>query len=60
MQAGPNGGGPITMQAGTITQVASNKEEYIIGQKMTVASENTEVNYDPRGTSSIVVMEILP
>ena len=54
LQAGPNGGGPITMQAGTITQVASNKEEYIIGQKMTVASENTEVNYDPRGTKALI------
>ena len=54
LQAGPEGGGPITMQAGSITQVASNKEEYIIGQKMTVASENTEVNYDPRGTKALI------
>jgi len=54
LQAGPNGGGPITMQAGSITQVATNKDEYIIGQKMTVASENTEVNYDPRGTKALI------
>ena len=54
LQAGPEGGGPITMQAGSITQIASNKEEYIIGQKMVVASENTEVNYDPRGTKALI------
>ena len=60
LQAGPEGGGPISLHAGTITQIASNKEEYVIGQKMVVSSENTELNYDPRGTSSIVVMEILP
>tara|TARA_B100000029_G_scaffold22129_1_gene22224 strand:- start:1982 stop:3112 length:1131 start_codon:yes stop_codon:yes gene_type:complete len=54
LQAGPNGGGPITMQAGSITQVASNKEEYVLGQKMVVSSENTEVNYDPRGTKALI------
>ena len=54
LQAGPNGGGPITMQAGSITQVASNKEEYVLGQKMVVSSESTEVNYDPRGTKALI------
>jgi len=54
LQAGPNGGGPITMQAGSITQVAANKEEYVIGQKMVVSSESTELNYDPRGTKALI------
>ena len=54
LQAGPEGGGPITMQAGSITQVAANKEEYVIGQKMVVSSESTEVNYDPRGTKALI------
>ena len=54
LQAGPEGGGPLTMHAGTITQIASNKEEYVIGQKMVVSSENTELNYDPRGTKALI------
>jgi len=54
LQAGPEGGGPISLHAGTITQIASNKEEYVIGQKMVVASENTELNYDPRGTKALI------
>jgi len=54
LQAGPEGGGPLTMHAGTITQIASNKEEYVIGQKMVVSSESTEVNYDPRGTKALI------
>ena len=54
LQAGPEGGGPISLHAGTITQIASNKEEYVIGQKMVVSSENTELNYDPRGTKALI------
>ena len=54
LQAGPQGGGPITMQAGSITQIAANKEEYVIGQKMVVSSESTELNYDPRGTKALI------
>jgi len=54
IQAGSNGGGTITMNAGSIEQVCDNTKEIISGQKMTFgAGEDQKVAIDPR--SNVVI-----
>ena len=49
IQAGGNGGGTITLSAGTIEKVTDNLKEVITGQKMTFgASEDQKMVFDPR------------
>lgn len=49
IQAGSNGGGTITLSAGTIEKVTDNLKEVITGQKMTFGvSEDQKMVFDPR------------
>ena len=54
MQAGPTGGGELTMQAGTIKQITGNMETVITGQKTELTSESKAIQIDPRGTTATV------
>lgn len=55
IQAGSNGGGTITMNAGNIEHVTNNSKEVILGQKMTFGvSEDTKVSFDPRASVNVV------
>lgn len=54
IQAGPNGGGALQLNAGKITSVTDNVESIITGQKMEITSETTDVQFDPRATKNIV------
>jgi len=54
LQAGPEGGGEIAMSAGKITTTADVSDRWIKSQDMTVASEKTTMQYDPRGSDNIV------
>jgi hypothetical protein len=55
IQAGSNGGGTITMNAGSIEQVSNNSKETVLGQKMVFgAAEDTKVNFDPRASINAI------
>lgn len=55
IQAGTAGGGKVIMNAGTVEKVTSQDKEVILGQKMTFGvSEETSVQFDPRGSQNIV------
>jgi len=55
IQSGPDGGGTITMNAGSVEKITSNDKEVIIGQKLTLGvSEETKLNFDPRSSVNIV------
>jgi len=49
MQAGDDGGGTISLIAGTVETVADNLKEVIVGQRMTFgAGEEQKTQFDPR------------
>lgn len=55
IQSGSDGGGTITMNAGSVEKITSNDKEVIIGQKLTYGvSEETKLNFDPRSSVNIV------
>lgn len=55
IQAGANGGGSITMTAGSIEKITNNDKEVITGQKVTYGvSEDTTINFDPRASVNVV------
>lgn len=55
IQSGANGGGTITMSAGSIEQVTNNSKEVVFGQKMTYgAGEDTKISFDPRSSVNVV------
>jgi len=54
LQAGPSGGGEIVMNAGKITQVTDISDRLIRSQDMTVASEKTTMQFDPRATDNLI------
>lgn len=54
IQAGPTGGGEIVMNAGKITQVTDISDRLIRSQDMTVASEKTTMQFDPRATDNLI------
>lgn len=55
IQAGANGGGSITMTAGSIEKVTSNDKEIITGQKVEYGvSEKTTISFDPRSSINAV------
>jgi|SaaInlV_120m_DNA_3_1039746.scaffolds.fasta_scaffold10341_2 hypothetical protein len=55
IQAGSNGGGTITMNAGNVEKITNNDKEIILGQRMTFGvSEDTTVQFDPRATINAV------
>lgn len=55
IQAGSNGGGSITMTAGSIEKITNNDKEVITGQRMTYGvSEDTTINFDPRSSVNII------
>jgi len=54
IQAGPNGGGSLHLNAGKIASVTDNVESIITGQKMEISSETTDIQFDPRATKNIV------
>lgn len=55
IQAGPTGGGEIQLNAGTIKETTSIKEEDVSGQKIsTGAAEETDIQYDPRASKNLI------
>jgi hypothetical protein len=55
IQAGSNGGGTITMNAGSVEKIATNDKDTISGQRMEFGvSEKTTVSFDPRASANIV------
>lgn len=55
IQSGSQGGGAIIMNAGTVEKIVNQDKETILGQKMTFGvSEETSVQFDPRGSQNIV------
>jgi len=55
IQAGSNGGGTITMNAGNVEKITNNDKEVILGQRMTYGvSEDTTVQFDPRASINAI------
>lgn len=55
IQAGSNGGGTITMNAGNVEKITNNDKEVILGQKMTYgAGEDTKMQFDPRASINAI------
>ncbi len=55
LQAGEEGGGTITLAAGSITTKANNKSDQVSGRVESVgAGETTEIKYDPRASTNIM------
>tara|TARA_B100001996_G_scaffold52971_1_gene37750 strand:+ start:2408 stop:3436 length:1029 start_codon:yes stop_codon:yes gene_type:complete len=55
MMAGPQGGGEITMAAGSINEVTSLKKTVTTSQKLNVgAAEETDLQYDPRASRNFI------
>tara|TARA_B100001996_G_scaffold353204_1_gene314400 strand:+ start:2670 stop:3845 length:1176 start_codon:yes stop_codon:yes gene_type:complete len=54
LQAGPNGGGKIVMKAGSVETETNISDRWVKSQDMTVASERTTMQYDPRGTDNLI------
>lgn len=55
IQAGSEGGGTISMNAGNIEEVTNNSKEVIAGQKMTYGvSEDTKISFDPRASVNVI------
>lgn len=55
IQAGADGTGAITMNAGSVEKVTTNDKDVIIGQKMEFGvSEKSTISFDPRASSNVV------
>ena len=55
IQAGADGTGAITMNAGSVEKVTNNDKDVVVGQKMTYGvAEETTVSFDPRASVNIV------
>ena len=55
LQAGEEGGGTITLAAGSITTKANNKSDQVSGRVESVgAGETTEIKFDPRASTNII------
>lgn len=54
LKAGATGAGTLTIEAGTIKQVCTNKEEFILGRSETISSESADVKIDPRATTASI------
>lgn len=54
LKAGATGGGTLTIEAGTIKQVCTNKEEFVLGRTETISSESADIKIDPRATTASI------
>lgn len=55
IQAGANGGGTITMNAGSVEKITTNDKDVIVGQKMEFGvAEKSTISFDPRSSSNVV------
>lgn len=54
LQAGPEGGGDLRINAGQIIENADTKLTTVSGQEQTVASEELSLQYDPRASKNII------
>jgi len=54
IQAGPNGGGEIQLNAGKIKQTCDTSVEEVLGQKSTTVAEKTDLQFDPRASVNII------
>ena len=54
LQAGKDGNGTLTMNAGKIKKVTATEEEIITSQKTKIVSEDSTFQYDPRAAVNIV------
>lgn len=54
IQAGPSGGGEIQLNAGKIKQTCDTSVEEVLGQKSTIVSEKTDLQFDPRASVNII------
>lgn len=54
IQAGPTGGGEISMRCGKRTIETDINDEWIKSQNMRITREETNMNFDPRGTQNLI------
>ena len=54
LQAGPTGGGEITMRCGKRTLETDINDEWIKSQNIRVTTEETNMTYDPRGSQNLI------
>ena len=54
MQAGPTGGGEISMRCGKRTLETDINEEWIKSQNSRITREETNMNFDPRGSQNLI------
>lgn len=54
IMAGQDGSGTFTVNAGSIETNAASFEELILGQKMSIVSEDSKVQFDPRASVNII------
>ena len=54
IQAGPNGGGELRINAGQITETCGTKVGLVTGQKSDINSEEVSLQYDPRASVNVI------
>ena len=54
IQAGPEGGGEIVFNAGKVTTKTDIEDKVVTGQSLTISSESTDVQFDPRASKNII------
>jgi hypothetical protein len=54
VQAGPNGGGELRINAGQITETSDTRVGVVTGQKSDVISEEVSLQYDPRASVNVI------
>tara|TARA_B100002019_G_scaffold5964_1_gene4803 strand:- start:747 stop:1862 length:1116 start_codon:yes stop_codon:yes gene_type:complete len=54
LQAGPEGGGDLRINAGQIVETVDTKLTTVSGQEQTIASEELSLQYDPRASKNII------
>jgi hypothetical protein len=54
IQAGPNGGGELRINAGQITETCGTRVGLVTGQKSDVISEEVSLQYDPRASVNVI------
>ena len=54
IQAGPNGGGELRINAGQITETSDTRVGVVTGQKSDVISEEVSLQYDPRASVNVI------
>jgi hypothetical protein len=54
IQAGPNGGGELRINAGQITETCGTRVGLVAGQKSDIISEEVSLQYDPRASVNVI------